>query len=214
MDHPSYIKNTYDFVEKIKALTLPDNCLLITLDVESFYTNIDHTKGLQAVRDVMGNYPKYDPIIELLEISLKSNDFLFNDEWFIQKVGTSVGRDWAPHYADIYIAKFEKEALIKCPLKPQTYFRCLHDIFIIWSHGKDTFSGFLNMFNIHESPIKFKSFICIYSVIYLAITVFEDPKNNNTFLTNRYSLYVAHTFFSSQTYVCFNDFITTYQYVH
>ena len=45
------------------------------------YTNIDHTKGLQAVRDAMRNYPIYDdPIIELLELSLKGNDFLFNDE--------------------------------------------------------------------------------------------------------------------------------------
>ena len=184
MDHPSYIKNTYDFVEKIKALSLPDNCLLITLDVESMYTNIDHTKGLQAVRDVMRNYPIYDdPIIELLELSLKSNDFLFNDEWFIQKVGTSMGKDWAPHYADIYMAKFEKEALLKCPLKPHTYFRYLDDIFIIWPHGKDAFSEFLNIFNTHEPPIKFKSSICIDSVNYLDTTVFKDPKNNNTLLT-------------------------------
>ena len=57
------------------------------------YTNIDHTKGLQAVRDLMGNYPIYDPVIQLLELSLKSNDFLFNDEWFIQKVGVSMGRN-------------------------------------------------------------------------------------------------------------------------
>ena len=40
MDYPSYIQKTYDFVEKIKALTLPDNCLVITLDAESMYTNI------------------------------------------------------------------------------------------------------------------------------------------------------------------------------
>ena len=52
--------------------------MLITLDVESMYTNIGHTKGLQEVRDVMRNYPIYDdPIIELLELSLKSNDFCF-----------------------------------------------------------------------------------------------------------------------------------------
>ena len=93
MDHPSYIKNTYDFVEKIKALSLTDNCLLITLDFESMYTNIDHTKGLQAIRDVMRNYPIYDPVIQFLELSLKSNDFLFNDEWFIQKVGASMVRN-------------------------------------------------------------------------------------------------------------------------
>ena len=87
------------------------------------YTNIDHTKGLQAVRDVMGNYPIYDdPIIELLELSLNSNNFLFNDEWFIQKEGTSMGKDWAPDYAYNYMAKYEKEVLLNCPLRTSHLF--------------------------------------------------------------------------------------------
>ena len=33
--HPSYIKNTYDFIDKIKDVLIPPNSLLITLDVES-----------------------------------------------------------------------------------------------------------------------------------------------------------------------------------
>ena len=71
-----------------------------------------------------------------------------------------MGKDWAPHYADIYMAKFEKEALLQCPLKAHTYFRYLDDIFIIWPHDKDAFSEFLNIFNTHEPPIKFKPSIC------------------------------------------------------
>jgi len=32
-----------------------------------------------------------------------------------------MGRDWVPYYADIYIAAtFDKEALLKYPLKPHT----------------------------------------------------------------------------------------------
>jgi len=73
----------------------------------------------------MGDYTIYDPVKELLEIGLylKINDFLFNDDWFIQRVCTSMERVLAPHYSDIYIAKFEKEALLKCPLKPHTCYR-------------------------------------------------------------------------------------------
>ena len=41
---------------------------------------------------------------DLLHLSSKRNDFLFHGEWYIQKVGTSMGRDWASHYADIYVA--------------------------------------------------------------------------------------------------------------
>jgi len=106
----------------------------------------------------------------------------------VQNVGTSIGRDWAPCNADINIAKFDKEALDKCLLKPHTCFRYLDDIFIIWPHGKDVFSEFLNISNTVESPIKFKSYICIDSVNYLDIT-FRYPKNNITlpYLTDRYS---------------------------
>jgi len=58
-----------------------------------------------------------------------------------------MGRDWAPHYADIYMVTFEKEALLQFPLKRQTYYRYLYDFFIIWPHDKDGFSEFLNTFN-------------------------------------------------------------------
>jgi len=86
----------------------------MTLDVESMSTNIDHAKGLNAVSETLQFQGSlYDGIIQLLELSLKNNDFLFNGQWYIQATDTSMGRDWAPHYADIYMAKFEKGALYK-----------------------------------------------------------------------------------------------------
>ena len=87
-------------------------------------------------------------------------------------------KDWAPHNADI-----EKEALLKCPLKPNKYLRYLDDVFILWPNGNEEFSEFLNIFNTHQLTIKFKSSVCIDSVNYLNSTVFKDPKNKNTSLT-------------------------------
>ena len=49
--HPSYIQNTYDFIDNIRNVSIPENSLLITLDVESMYTNIDHNKGILAVKE-------------------------------------------------------------------------------------------------------------------------------------------------------------------
>ena len=56
-----------------------------------------------------------------------------------------MGVDYAPHFADIYMAKFEK-----CPLKPHTYFRFLDDVFIIWIHGRKSFDTFLDILNNHK----------------------------------------------------------------
>ena len=68
-----------------------------------------------------------------------------------------MGRDWAPHYAVIYMAKFEKEALLKCSFKPYTCYRYLDDMFRRWPHNVDAFSVFLHIFNTREPPIKYKS---------------------------------------------------------
>ena len=180
-------------MSKIANLVIPDNCLLITLDVESMYTNIDHTKGLMAVSEALGvRGPLYDGIMQLLELSLKNNDFLFNNEWYLQITGTSMGRDWAPHYADIYMAKFEKEALLKAPLKPHTYFRYLDDVFIVWPHGEKAFISFLKSLNEHEPPIKFKATINKDKVDYLDTTIYINPNNKNELLTKVFFNQLIH----------------------
>ena len=53
--HPSYIKNTYDFLDKISEIDLQPNSLLISLDVESMYTNIDHDEGLSAIKQTFSD---------------------------------------------------------------------------------------------------------------------------------------------------------------
>ena len=55
-------------------------------------------------------------------IIINNNDFLFNGQWYIPATGTSMGRDWAPHYADINMAKFEEEALYEADLKQYAYY--------------------------------------------------------------------------------------------
>ena len=82
--HPSYFKDTYDFLSKLRTAKVQPHTLLITADVESMYTNIDNEQGLEAVRNIFQANPwprRSDKhIVELLELSLKNNDFEFNNE--------------------------------------------------------------------------------------------------------------------------------------
>jgi hypothetical protein len=116
--HPAYVKDTYDFIDKIYNIQVDTNALLITMDVESLYTNIDNKDGIRAVEEIFKLHP--DPlrpdreILELLETLLTNNDFVFNGEWFLQLWGTSMGKKFAPAYANIFMASFEKIALSKC----------------------------------------------------------------------------------------------------
>ena len=49
---PSFIKDTTHFLNKLSSLdNLPNNSLLVSLDVSSLYTNIPHSEGIQAARE-------------------------------------------------------------------------------------------------------------------------------------------------------------------
>ena len=88
---------------------LKNDDILVTVDVCSLYTNLDMTEGLEACREALEdrNDKKVhtDFIIKLLEIILKYNIFEFNEEMFIQMIGTAMGAVPAVSYANITMAK-------------------------------------------------------------------------------------------------------------
>ena len=51
---PSYLRDTTHFLSRLRHLgTLPKDCLLITMDVASLYTNIPNDLGLEAARETL-----------------------------------------------------------------------------------------------------------------------------------------------------------------
>ena len=50
----SYIKDSSDFVRKIKNLTdIPEGAILVTADVVSLYPSIPHQAGLKALKKAL-----------------------------------------------------------------------------------------------------------------------------------------------------------------
>ncbi|MGL5565005.1 MAG: hypothetical protein ACRDC4_04670, partial [Plesiomonas sp.] len=70
--HPSYIRDTYDFLEKVRCLRVPAGAFLFSLDVESLYTNIEIPLGMKAIREWLARYPEAsrpdEAILEFLEL--------------------------------------------------------------------------------------------------------------------------------------------------
>lgn len=120
--HPSYIKDSYHFVVVLGELKVPPNTLLFTINVESLYINIETHRALEVVCDIFDKHP--DPkrpdsyILELLEITLTRNDFEFHDKAYLQTCGCAMGHKYSPAFANIYLAKWEKEALELCHKQP------------------------------------------------------------------------------------------------
>lgn len=182
--HPSYLKDTYDFIEKIKHLDIPENSLLFTIDIDSLYTNIDITEGIRAVANIFQKYrDKGRPdkeILELLEINLTRNDFEFDGEFYLQIKGTAMGKKFAPAYANIFMAEWEASALGTCSKKPLYYFRFLDDIWGVWTHSRGEFQVFLDTLNTHNPSIRIKSTTSQSSVDFLDTTTYKGEHYKET----------------------------------
>ncbi len=80
----SYIKDTTDYVRKIKDVECNENTLLVSADVSALYTVIDHAEGVEACCEMLeqrsDSEKKKMPtkyIREILTTILKSNCFRF-----------------------------------------------------------------------------------------------------------------------------------------
>ena len=138
----SYIRDTQDFITKIKELgPIPQGAILVTLDVSSLYTNIPNKEGITAVADQLRKHQTKTGIssyiLDLLKLVLHNMYFEFNGDYFLQIGGTAMGTALAPNYANIFIDKFETKSLDNYPLKPLIWKRFIDDIFMVWTHSEE-----------------------------------------------------------------------------
>ena len=77
---PSFIKDTTDYLQKMAALNpLPSNTTLVTLNVTSLYTNIPHSDGIEACKEIWESrsvkMPPTDCLVTMLTMVLKKNNY-------------------------------------------------------------------------------------------------------------------------------------------
>ena len=173
---PSYIKDTTDFLNKLSRFdNLPDNTILVTLDVTALYSSIPHNDGIGACkkhldRRALSTISSGD-ICQPIKFLLENNVLSFNDEYFLQICGTAMGTRMAPCYANIFMAELEENFLSGYPYKHLAYYRYIDDIFINWPHGLDLLHNFINSINNQHSNIIFTSNISTTSVNFLDVTI-------------------------------------------
>lgn len=165
---PSYIKDTGHFLHIIQTIgEIPQNSLLVTLDVTSLYTNIPINEAKIAVAkalfDLRGtnSTPTNQQLLQLLDLILKFNIFTFSTGtellYFLQIIGIAMGTKAAVAIANIFMHFFEDKHIFKNDelLKPILYKRFIDDIFMIWTHGPDTLNNFIQHLNTVHPTIKF-----------------------------------------------------------
>ncbi|XP_078374399.1 uncharacterized protein LOC144657936 [Oculina patagonica] len=157
---PSHIKDTTHFLLQLQNLgPLPDNALLVTLDVSSLYTNIPHNEGINACRHFLDTRQNKslptERICDLIRMILNMNNFSFNNQHYLQIHGTAMGTRMAPSYANLFMGKFEQNAIDNTVNKPLVWWRFIDDVFMIWTHGEELLKNFISYLNSIHPSIKF-----------------------------------------------------------
>ena len=187
--HPAYLKDTYHFLNRIQNQQVPTNTLLFTADVTSLYTNMDLTRTIDLVRKIFQKYPDPnrpdDSLIQLLTITLRGNDFLFNKQWFIQVIGIAMGKRYSPGLANIYLQDLDDAAMTGFHIRPGLYGRYLDDIFGTWTGTRPELFEFRDFLNTLLPNIELTFTIDEQEVNFLDTTVYKHTENGITTLRTR-----------------------------
>ena len=155
----SYIKDSNDFISKIKNIDIPNDAVLVTADVVGLYPGIPHEAGLSALRETLDKRTRKEipteNLIKMAEFVLKNNFFEFDTNVYQQISGTAIGTKFAPPYACIFMDQLETKFLENQNLKPLVWFRYIDDIFFIWIHSEENLRNFMAEFNLFSDDIKF-----------------------------------------------------------
>ena len=102
--HESYIEDTPDVLRHIEEINsgekLPENALLVVIDVIGLYDNIPPCEGVKSVEESLKEKPNLKVpsgfITRLLQIILEYSVFEFNDTLYQQQFWTSMVSKLAP----------------------------------------------------------------------------------------------------------------------
>ena len=166
--HESYLQDTPSFLRYVEELNsegkLPKSALLVTVDVSSLYTNINHLDATNTAREALSERETKEVptelLVRLLELVLKYNLFEFDGEIWQQIIGVAMGSKPAPHVANIFLARKVDEAIKKISLKYgkdalRVLKRFLDDLFLVFTGTTTQLHEMFNEMNEIHPNIKF-----------------------------------------------------------
>lgn len=151
------IKNTIEFVDKIKNIKPADNEMQVSFDVDNLYTNIPMDIGLEVLRiwliENNVNIMEVNALVSLTRLCMEESWFRFNNNYYRQQYGCSMGSSLSPFLANLFMSHFETE-MQKQGNFPRVWLRYVDDVWAIIK--KQSLRSFFKRLNSTKYPsIKF-----------------------------------------------------------
>lgn len=189
---PYILQDTTAFLQIIDKMTVNNNTKLVVMDVCSLYTNIPHEEGAEWVsefyEETLDKWPtnssQLKPISrellkELILFILNNCTFEFNNEFYRQNFGTTMGASFSVRFANVYMHKFFQNFFNKYNgEKPAFIARLIDDVFFTWDADLESLNSLINSLNSDHATIKFEPTISDKEVNFLDTIVYKLPNDS------------------------------------
>ena len=156
-----HVHNTRDFVQQVKNVRLKQGECIISYDVTALFTSVPINSVLKIIKHRLANDHELHKrttmsvthIINIPEFCLNSTSFVYQGQFYQQIEGAAMGGPLSPIVANIFMEKFEEEALVTAP-HLQVCGKGMWMI-LLSSRKKSTKMSFFQHINSLEDNIKF-----------------------------------------------------------
>ena len=138
-----HVNNTKDFVEQLKDIRLKQGECIISYDVTALFTSVPIQPVVNIIKQKLANDKDLQQrttmsikhIISLLEFCLRSTCFVFQEQHYEQVEGAAMGSLLSSIVANIFMEKFETEALETAPHPSSLWKSFVDDTLSFWKHN-------------------------------------------------------------------------------
>ncbi|KAI5692681.1 hypothetical protein M8J77_022402 [Diaphorina citri] len=197
---PTYLKNSTEFVNKVRTIELEENHILASLDVVNLFGSVQWKVVIKIIQDILEKEPHKvsihpSTLLELLTLVLSNNYFQFEDKFYKQKGGLPMGSPLSPVLAEILMQHFENRFILNHSEDVGFCVRYVDDGFLIWKSGRQNLEDFLKYLNTCDEHIKFTMEIendnklpYLDTLVYkenrrLVTTIYKKPTHSAQYIT-------------------------------
>jgi hypothetical protein len=172
---------TLSTVNRLERLFITNpNCLLVTFDVVSLYTNINNNEGTERVTQLVSDMKQRKIVNRLLKFVLNTSFFKYDETVYKQTNGVAMGTNMAPPYADLFIASFECLIFDRYPKLKESWNRFIDDGFFVWNESREELDSLMTYMNQLTSSLEFTFEIHNEYCSFLDLMIYKGPHFKDT----------------------------------
>jgi len=155
------VTDVFQFVKEIQQRTDSIRTLMVSLDIESLFTNVPVAETIEIILsklfpDESCEYRGFtrNNFKTLLKLAVEDAYFSFDSKLYRQIDGMAMGSPLGPLFANIFLSHYESQWLHESPVKPLLYRRYVDDTLWLFPENTDI-TRLLTFMNSRHSNMKF-----------------------------------------------------------